>query len=72
MQILIALSQLLNTICGGYADESFSARAHRLHEFHKRWAFARLFVNTLLFDSEHCEKSYVSEVERRQLPPEYR
>ena len=28
-QILVALDQLINTLIGGYADETLSSRAHR-------------------------------------------
>ena len=31
-QFLIALDQLANTLVGGYADETLSARAHRVAE----------------------------------------
>ena len=31
-QFLIALDQLANTLAGGYADETLSARAHRIAE----------------------------------------
>ena len=71
-QILIALDQLLNTIFRGYADETLSARAYRHYrDGDRKWP--KVLIDTLLwFDKDHCEESYNSEIERRQLPPEYR
>ena len=35
-QFLIAIDHLANTLVGGYADETLSARAHRIAESLKR------------------------------------
>ena len=70
-QTLIALDQLLNTLLGGMADETLSARLWRLqHPAHK-------FVDALFFwDREgivrHCELSYRAELLRHHLPAGYR
>ena len=66
-QIAIGFDQFLNTLLGGYADETLSARAHRTRSPMEH------FIDTLLFwDEDHCRNSYQSEIQRRQLPPEYR
>ena len=66
-QIAIAIDQLLNTLLGGYADETLSARAHRTQSPLER------YINLIFFwDENHCRASYQSELERRQLPPQYR
>lgn len=66
-QTLIALDQLANAICGGWADETLSSRAYR------ESPRAEKFINTLFFwDKDHCYESYVSEQLRTQLPPELR
>jgi hypothetical protein len=43
-QILIAIDQFLNTLLGGWADETVSARAWR--QQHKgRWYFAMVIID---------------------------
>ncbi len=70
-QIGVALDQLLNTLFGGYADETLSARAYRRSEDSYRWTLVRNFIDAVLFfDYEHCENAYDSEKARRHLPPE--
>lgn len=66
-QVLIALDQLVNTLCGGMADETISARAWR-----SGWKRRELVINWLFNDPNHCKDSYESEMLRRQLPAEYR
>lgn len=66
-QVLIALDQMVNALCGGWADETISARAYRCG-----WATRTKIINALFFDRAHCEDSYLSEKFRRQLPPAYR
>ena len=71
-QFLIALDQLANTMAGGYADETLSARAHRVAE-EGGPAWPQRAINALFFwELQHCLKAYQSEVERRQLPSRYR
>lgn len=71
-QVLLALDQLANTFIGGYADESLSSRAWRLHSKGKsnipRWLIDHLFF----WQEEHCYNAYLSEVNRTQLPVEFR
>ena len=71
-QFLIALDQLANTLAGGYADETLSARAHRIAE-EGGPAWPQRLINALFFwERAHCLRAYRSEVERRQLPSRYR
>jgi len=71
-QFLISIDQVLNTVLGGWADETLSARAWRLRERSAFWKYAMHVINAIFLDSTHCAKSYASELMRRQLPPEYR
>lgn len=72
-QALLALDQLANTLIGGYADESLSARSWRLRERSPAWARARRWIDRLFFwQADHCATAYESERLKRQLPPEYR
>ena len=71
LQFLLALDQLLNTLLGGWADESFSARCYR-HRYQNGWYAMMLLVNALFFNREHCKLAYQSEKERSHVPVEYR
>ena len=65
-QIAIAVDQLANTLLGGMADETLSARAHRTGSV---W---EPVIDALFFwQAYHCFESYLSEKERKQLPKEY-
>lgn len=70
--ILIALDQLLNAIFQGEPDETLSSRAWRLEqERGRKWP--RILIDLLLwFDKDHCHQAYLSEIERKQLPPQMR
>lgn len=71
-QVLVAFDQFLNTLIGGWADETFSARCWR-RRGHPVWGALRMVVDAILFfDKNHCEASYNSEVSRLQCPPELR
>lgn len=65
LQVAIAVDQLGNTLLGGMADETISARAYR-----NQWRAQKL-INWLFRDPEHCRKAYESECNRKQLPREY-
>lgn len=70
-QILIALDQLINTVFGGWADETLSSRAYRL----RRDAITgvpEILINALFFSKAHCQEAYESEFYRSQMPPELR
>lgn len=70
--VLVGVDQLLNTIFKGMPDETLSARAYRLDkERGRKWP--RLLIDALLwFDKDHCHQAYLSEIERKQLPPQMR
>lgn len=74
MQVLIALDQLVNAaFARGMADETLSARIYRNREKGAGWAAGYKFVNGLFFwQIDHCGGAYLSELNRKQLPKEYR
>lgn len=75
IQPFIAIDQLLNTMVWikgdgfGYADEMLSARAWRLRKISK----LQVWIDRLFFwDDQHCYECWRIEVERKQMPVEYR
>ena len=71
-QFLIALDQVVNTMCGGYADETLSCRAYR-HYMKGEYRLVKVLIDFIFFfDKDHCYTSYLSEQERLQLPPALR
>lgn len=66
-QFLIAIDQTINTMVGGWADETLSARAHRCN-----WRIRSVINAVFFWQDDHCRASYESERQRRQLPLEYR
>jgi pantothenate kinase-related protein Tda10 len=71
--IFIGLDQLANCLLAGEPDETLSARAWRTEQEGKLLGkICRPLIDTLLFfDKNHCEESYVSEKQRKQLPSSY-
>ncbi len=70
-QVAVAVDQLINTIFGGFADETLSSRLHRRRLRGKPWC-ARI-VNFLFYmQDDHCKEAYESEIERAHLPLEMR
>lgn len=74
--VLIALDQLANTLCGHMPDETISATAYRKsqekgHYFYKFLKFV-LDVTFSPIKQDHCFQSYLSEVKRSQLPASYK
>ena len=69
LQILISIDQFFNTICGGYADETLSSRAHRMREKKQRyWGWTANAIDKLFFwQKDHCKEAWLSEVKRKQL-----
>ncbi len=65
--IAIAFDQLINTLIGGMADETISARAHR-----RQWKKTEAFINWLFRDDLHCARAYISEMSGSQNSREYR
>ena len=73
MQFAIAIDQLINTLAGGMADETISARAFRLQKQSRAWQRVRKFIDAIFFwDAAHCEQSWRAELLRDQLPKGYR
>lgn len=71
-QFLIALDQTVNTICGGYADETLSCRAYR-HYIKGEYTWLKTLIDLIFFfETAHCYESYKSEQLRLQLPPALR
>lgn len=79
--VLVAANQLilsLLTLGSAYPDETISSALWRM-ELSGRWQ-GRLFrpvvdflwSHILRIESEHCYKSFVAAVRRRQIPPELR
>lgn len=68
IQFLLALDQIFNVLIGsGWADETLSAYAHRKRGWRRR------VINAIFFwQDDHCEISYLAEVNRKQMPSEYR
>lgn len=71
MQFLIALDQLVNTLVGGWADETLSSHSYRMEQQGKFWGFTRKVID-FIFGKDHCYESYISEQLRLQCPPELR
>lgn len=72
---LVAGDQLINALAGGWPDETLSSRAHR-QRLKGRPGLAKAIDALFFLDREgekgHCELSFESEREGRQLPPEAR
>ena len=71
LQPLIALSQFVNTLLWGWADESVSSRAWRMQHRRSRWYWTRRGVDAIL-GANHCQDAYISERNRTQSPPDLR
>lgn len=74
LQIAVAVDQLGNTLLGGWADETISARAWR-QRHKRRWLVAMRVIDgiaRLFGQRDHCRKAHESELLRRQSPPESR
>lgn len=74
--VLIALDQLANTLCGHMPDETISATAYRKSQEKGHYFYKFLkFVLDMTFSpikQDHCFQSYLAEVKREQLPEKYR
>lgn len=72
-QIPIAVDQLVNTLFGGWADETISSVAWRKRDDGYGWRFLRCLIDCIFFwQEDHCKTAYQSEQERKQLPEELR
>lgn len=71
-QTAIAIDQLVNALCGGYADETLSARAYRRQHASEKWRIIHRTIDGIFFwQDEHCARAWRNEVARKQLPSEY-
>ena len=69
-QIAIAVDQLVNTLLGGWADETLSSRCWRWDKDGVRsWPRTSLdwLFRVLFRDPDHCRESYLSERDGDQL-----
>ena len=72
-QIPIAIDQFVNTLFGGFADETISSVAWRKRNENKGWHFLRCLIDGIFFwQVDHCKTAYESEQNRLQCPPELR
>ena len=62
LNILIWLTQGLNTLLGGSPDETTSSRLYRLRAELGDKPYK--FINWLFRDDQHCQKSFEAESER--------
>lgn len=66
LRVLVGFNQLVNTLLGGWPDETLSSRAYRQHLRGRN--FLRNFINTLFFwQNDHCKLAYEEELDRLQL-----
>lgn len=76
LQILVAVDQLANAILGGMADETLSARAHRMRaKGQPAWSWTAAAIDALFFwqrNPRHCERAHLAEIKRHQLPKDYK
>jgi hypothetical protein len=72
LQIAIAADQLINTLLGGYADETMSARCWRLRALQPYKTLRPLIDGLFFWQPKHCQSAYESELKRSQEPVEYR
>lgn len=78
--LLVACDQFLNALLGGWPDETLSSRCWRWYKDGVRSWPCRLIDALFWWDKEqrggtsirHCELSWESERNGRQLPPELR
>jgi len=69
--IFIGLTQLLNTLLGGFPDETTSSRMWRWHlqGKPKGTIFAAVIDAIFFWQEDHCRKAYEAERTRYHLPP---
>ena len=73
LNLAIGMDQLANALIGGSADETLSARAHRMRAKGQRWwGWTASAIDRLFFwQRDHCLKAHLAELERTQLPRTY-
>lgn len=73
-QTLIALDQFINTLFGGTADETLSARSFRLGTIrqNKIWYVFQIVIDKIFFwQPNHCKTSFINEYKRKGSAREY-
>lgn len=72
-QLMYSLDCLVNTILGGYANESLSSRFYRANRDNKWYGFMKNVTDTIFFyQDNHCQTAYFRTLDRMNLPPEFR
>lgn len=73
-QVAIAIDQVANALVGGWADETLSSAAYRMHMKGRPWGFMRHVIDFLFypFQKDHCRKAHDHELMRRHSPPSQR
>ena len=71
--VAIGLDQFVNTLLGGYPDETISAVCYR-RQNNKFFYILRYILDYVLspIKHNHCYEAYKSELQRKQLPNNYR
>ena len=70
-QIPIAFDQLVNTLFGGWADETISSAAWRKRNEGNGWRFLLCVIDCIFFwHPDHCKTAFESELERKHFPQE--
>jgi hypothetical protein len=84
IQLFLALDQLANVLAtpfasSAWADETLSSRSYRAWRDKKFFGFTMQIIDKLFFWQAirpdaigHCHQAYLSEIEKRNLPPEMR
>lgn len=77
VQVFIAIDQLLNALLRGWADETLSSRAWRMHVKGKpAGRYLRPLIDAVFiwqtWRLDHCQRSYESEIRRYDSPDEMR
>ena len=70
--VLSALDQCLNSLFGGWADETLSARCGRWSRDGVRDWPRRIIDGLPFWKAGHCLRAYEGECRRLQCPPEVR
>ena len=73
LNLAIGMDQLANAFIGGSADETLSARAHRMRAKGQRWwGWTASAIDRLFFwQRDHCLNAHLAELQRAQLPKPY-
>ncbi len=69
---LISWDQALNTLLGGYPDETISSRAWRCRDSNWFWGYARKAIDAGFFwQQQHCRASYLAEKRRKHTHSDF-